>query len=315
MIPVVGGEPAVEPFAHPALFYRGPEDYLSGTLAFIRAGLAQDEPVAVSVPTTNLALIREALGSDAGAVRLLDMTIEGRNPGRIIPGILRAFADVYPQGRVRIIGEPVWAARSELEYPACAQHEGLIDAAFAGRAVTILCPYDLTTLSPAIVADAYATHRKVIDRDGEITSGTYDPASVVAAYNRQLGQPPATARTFAFDVDTLSHARWAVVDYATGRGMSESRLVDLEVVIGEAIANSVVHGGGRGTLSYWLEDAQICCQIHDSGHILDPLSGRLPAALRTAGGRGLLLINQLATLVRMHTDSAGTTLRVHVPLH
>ena len=41
---------AEEAFAHPALFYQGPWEYLSETVPFIREGLAADEPVAVAVP-------------------------------------------------------------------------------------------------------------------------------------------------------------------------------------------------------------------------------------------------------------------------
>ena len=36
-----------DPFAHPAFFYRGHAEYLSGTVPFITEGLAAGEPVAV----------------------------------------------------------------------------------------------------------------------------------------------------------------------------------------------------------------------------------------------------------------------------
>ena len=98
-----------DPFDHPALFYRDEQEYLAGTLPFITEGLAAGTPVAVAVPTANLALLRDELGRDAERVRLLDMTEVGRNPGRIIPGVLRAFADAHPGRHVRIIGEHLWA--------------------------------------------------------------------------------------------------------------------------------------------------------------------------------------------------------------
>ena len=120
-------------FVHPALLYRDDEEYLDGTVPFIRAGLAAGEPVAVAVPGRNLELLRTALGADTDRVVMRDMTVAGRNPGRIIPTVLLAFAGAHPGRRVRIIGEPIWAGRSAVEYPACAQHEALINAAFTGR--------------------------------------------------------------------------------------------------------------------------------------------------------------------------------------
>jgi hypothetical protein len=41
---------SAEPFTHPALFYRGADEYLAGTIPFVRTGLAAGEPVAVAVP-------------------------------------------------------------------------------------------------------------------------------------------------------------------------------------------------------------------------------------------------------------------------
>lgn len=79
---------ATEPFVHPALFYRGEQEYLEGTVPFIRSGLKDGEPVAVAVPGPNLAILKETLGADAGSVRFIDMTEAGRNPGRIIPNVL-----------------------------------------------------------------------------------------------------------------------------------------------------------------------------------------------------------------------------------
>src|SRR5258708_6664902 len=107
--------PAASAFAHPAFFYRGTEEYLEGTVQFIRAGLDASEPVAVAVPGPKLRLILSELGADAPRVRALDMTKVGRNPGRIIPGVLCAFADAHRGERARIIGEPIWAGRTATE--------------------------------------------------------------------------------------------------------------------------------------------------------------------------------------------------------
>ena len=298
-------------FAHPALFYRGVEEYLDGTVSFIRAGLARGEPVAVAVPGPNLRLILAELGTDADRVMSMDMTRVGRNPGRIIPGVLRAFADAHPHERVRIIGEPIWAGRTTTEYPACAQHEALINLAFAGRAVTILCPYDADSLGPQALADAEVTHPLLVDTTGERASGAYAPERIIAEYNRPL--PAPVAPRIAFDVGTLAHTRRFATEQATRLGLRGDH-TEFELIVGELTANSVAHGGGTGTLSIWAEETNLVCEVRDCGHITDPLAGRRPAGRHQLSGRGLLLVNHLADLVRQHTGPDGTTMRVHVAL-
>ncbi|MEV0240659.1 anti-sigma factor RsbA family regulatory protein [Streptomyces sp. NPDC050674] len=299
------------PFAHPALFYRDEQEYLDGTLPFVRAGLEADEPVAVAVPGKNLTLIRDALGDAAGSVRLLDMREAGRNPGRIIPGVLRAFADAQPAGRrVRIIGEPIWAGRSASEYPACAQHEALINAAFQGRTATIMCPYDVVRLPEHMVADAYATHPTVIHPGSptEQDSDAFAPEDVVNRYNEPLA-PVQEALTFDFDSDSLSQARHVAVGEGARLGLAGVKLEDLALATAELATNSVVHGGGRGVLRLWAEDGYVVCEVRDEGRLADVLAGRRPVPRDQRGGRGILLVNLIADLVRVHRGDSGTTVR------
>ncbi|MFJ4084649.1 anti-sigma factor RsbA family regulatory protein [Streptomyces iakyrus] len=301
----------LDPFVHPALFYRDEQDYLDGTLPFVREGLEAGEPVAVAVPGKNLVLIRDALGGDAAAVRLLDMREAGRNPGRIIPGVLRAFADAQPAGRrVRIIGEPVWAGRSDAEYPACVQHEALINAAFRGRTATILCPYDVERLPEHVVTDAYATHPTVIHPGSrtEQRSDAYAPEHVVTRYNEPL-PPVPEALSFAFDSDSLPHARHVAVGEGARLGLVGVKLDDLALATAELTTNSVVHGGGSGVLRVWAEDGYVVCEVRDEGRLADVLAGRRPVPRDQRGGRGILLVNLIADLVRLHRSDSGTTVR------
>jgi anti-sigma regulatory factor (Ser/Thr protein kinase) len=300
-----------EPFVHPALFYQGDKEYLHGTVPFIRDGLKAGEPVAVAVPGPNLAIIKTALGEDAAHVKFLDMTEAGRNPGRIIPKVLRAFADSHRHTRVRIIGEPIWAGRSSVEYPACVQHEALINPAFQGRNVTILCPYDADHLDEQVLTDAYATHPLIISGGKERPSTAYAPEHVVARYNQPLEQP-AAAEELLFHADQLPDARHFAVGHAARLGLSGIRLEDVALIVAELTANSVVHGGGFGTLRMWADDGQVVCEVRDHGHLSDPLAGRRPPARDQIGGRGLLLVHFLADLVRIHTGPDGTAVRCYI---
>ncbi|MGW7052309.1 anti-sigma factor RsbA family regulatory protein [Streptomyces sp. NPDC054887] len=300
-----------EPFVHPALFYRGEEEYLHGTVPFIRDGLTAGEPVAVAVPGPNLAILKTALGADASDVRFLDMTEVGRNPGRIIPRVLRAFADAHRETRVRIIGEPIWAGRTSLEYPACAQHEALINPAFQGRDVTILCPYDAERLDEHVLTDAHATHPVVISGGRERLSTAYAPEHVVARYNQPLAHA-ATTEEVSFDADALPGARYFAVTRAAEFGLSGIRLEDVALIVAELTTNSVVHGGGSGTIRVWFDDGQLVCEVRDHGHLSDPLAGRRPASRDQQGGRGLLLVHYLSDLVRIHTGPDGTAIRCYI---
>ncbi|KMS84556.1 MULTISPECIES: anti-sigma factor RsbA family regulatory protein [Streptomyces] len=313
-------EPAetVDPFVHPALFYADAREYVAGTVPFVRAALAAGEPVAVAVPGENLRLIQDELGADGAAVRFLDMREAGRNPGRIIPGVLRAFADAQPPGRrVRIIGEPIWAGRSPAEYPACAQHEALINAAFRGREVTILCPYDTTRLDERALADAYATHPVVIPAGSgtERASAAYDPDDVVARYNEPLAPAPDAGPDVlrcSFDEDSLSAVRHLATDHGARLGLTGLGLENLALITAELTTNSVIHGGGTGVLTVWPEGGHVLCEVRDKGRLADPLAGRRPASRDQQGGRGLLLVNLVADLVRTHSGAEGTTVRCYL---
>ncbi|MEU2297375.1 anti-sigma factor RsbA family regulatory protein [Streptomyces antibioticus] len=305
---------ATTAFAHPALFYRGEREYLDGIVPFVREGLKDGEPVAVAVPAPRLSALREALGADASAVHLVDMRVAGRNPGRIIPTVLRAFADRHRDTPVRIVGEPIWPGRSGLEYPACVQHEALINLAFHGRAVTILCPYDADRLDGTALTDARATHPVVLSAGTAAASPSYAPEAVVARYNRPLPPPPPSADRVAFVAEDLSDTRHRAVGRAGRLGLTGVRSEDFALVVAELTTNSVVHGGGSGTLHLWAEGSSLVCQVRDGGHLGDPLAGRRPAAPDRPGGRGLLLVHRLCDLVRVHTTPGDTTVRVYLDL-
>ncbi|MEU4744955.1 hypothetical protein AB0G02_31450 [Actinosynnema sp. NPDC023658] len=99
-------------FVHPAFFYASDEEYLGGARALRPGRSGSGQPVAVAVPGERMRLLRAA----AAQVLVLDMQVAGRNRGRIIPTVLRRFADAHVSGHVRITGEPIWAGRTDVEY-------------------------------------------------------------------------------------------------------------------------------------------------------------------------------------------------------
>jgi anti-sigma regulatory factor (Ser/Thr protein kinase) len=54
----------------------------------------------------------------------------------------------------------------------------------------------------------------------------------------------------------------------------------------------------------------VVVEFSDSGHLADPLTGRLVPSLEQEGGRGVYLVNQLCDLVQLRSSPQGTTVRV-----
>lgn len=299
-------------FTHECLFYRDERSYLDGVLPFVEEALATDTPVLVAVPGGNGVLLRHELGWRAEKMSFLDMSIEGRNPNRIIPAVLDAFISEHAGRPVAIIGEAIWPGRSATEYPACVQHEALINMAFDGALATILCPYDTRGLEPEVLADAASTHPILTSSGERQTSRSYgSPKQVFAEFNRPLSDPPRSAASMAFDdTDDLPRLREFVGRHADASGLSDDRLVDLQMAANEIATNTIRHSGGPGIVQVWAEDGHVVCDVSDGGHIADPLVGRLASSVGGEHGRGLLVINYLCDLVRVHTEPGSTSIRL-----
>jgi anti-sigma regulatory factor (Ser/Thr protein kinase) len=301
---------------HDAFLYSDAATYRNGLLAFIREGLDRGEPVLVAVPQPGLSLLRSALDDvELQRVRTADMSIAGRNPGRIIGSVLTAFVAEHPGTRVRIVGEPIWAGRSADEYPACAEHEALINVALGDAPAFIRCPYDVTKLERSVLVDATRTHPVMASDDDRWDSPGYaDPAAVAVLFDSPLPPAPPDADVMVVGPATGTRgARRFVHDFGLAAGMSPQRLGDLRLAAQELVVNTLVHGGGHGLLSVWALDGQVVCQVQDGGRITDPLVGRRPPAPPETG-HGLYIVHQVCDLVRIHRRSTGTTVRVFLDL-
>lgn len=298
---------------HPALFYRGASELVAYLVPFIEEGLVAGEPVLAALPPASLAALRSHLGSDdIPGLRLADMSVAGRNPGRILPMVLHAFVQEAGERRARIIGEPIWPDRTDMEYPACFEHEMLINLALAERDVTVLCPYDLDRLQPRRAADAELTHPTLVDASGVVRPSPRYPHAreLDVLFERPLGKPPAGASSLAFDREGLRDVRALVADL----GMAAGNLAMLQLAVSEVATNAIEHGGGSGVLRVWREPDHVVCEVESAERFGNALGGRLLASPSSIGGRGLLLVNQVCDLVRLHTGADGTLIRLWLPV-
>ncbi|MGY1708998.1 SpoIIE family protein phosphatase [Geodermatophilus sp. SYSU D00758] len=150
----------------------------------------------------------------------------------------------------------------------------------------------------------------------EVLADTDQPDDVALIAARLL-PPPLTGRLPA-DPVRLAGVRRRVAAWAAAGGLPEETTDDLQLALGEALANAVEHAypSGDGWCSYRLAregDGDVRVEVTDGG------AWRPPPADRGFRGRGLELIAALGTDVAVDRageggGTAGTTVRFRVPV-
>jgi anti-sigma regulatory factor (Ser/Thr protein kinase) len=302
-------------FVHSALFYRSEQQYLDLVMTAVSEALSNYEPVWVGVPGDKLASLYDALGpvADDTEVTLADITEVGRNPARLL-GVVGGFVERHRHRPVRLIGEPVWAGRSAVEYPACVQHEALVNLALDGHRGTGLCLYDASRLADSVLADARITHPLIWVDGSYQRSADYAIDVALQRCNEPLTTSPAAVTYTVSDLANLSAARQQGSRYGRLLGLPADSIANLQLIITELATNSLQHGNGTCQLAFWEHSGYLVCEARDTGFLDDPLAGRRPPNGDGKSPRGLFVVNALADLVRIHTTPSGTTIQVLVRL-
>jgi len=306
---------ATHAFRHVALFYAGERPFVNAISAFIRDGVAAGEPVLVVVGARKIELLRHELGDLAERVLFGDMAEVGQNPGAIISAWDDFVRDRFAEGqRVRGVGEPIWAGRSDDEVEECHNHEALLNLAFADApGFWLVCPYDVDSLDLKVIEHATCTHPFLSEGGVERPSPVYRGEDLCGhLFEGELDPPPGDAYEVAFDTDSLGAMREFVGELAHDAGIEAKRRDDLLLAVNELATNSVRHGGGSGVLRAWAEGASLVCEVCDTGRIDAPMTGRVRPPAGGLNGYGLWLVNQVCDLVQVRAGASGSVVRMRV---
>lgn len=309
---------AVERFRHEALFYAGRDSFVAGCIPFIEGGLEAREPVLVVESAGRIELLRAALGSESDRVSWADMSEVGANPARIIPAWQDFVARHGADGkRLRGIGEPISAERHADDLVECQRHESLLNVAFgSGQPWWLLCPYDTQTLDASVVEEARRSHEFVMEASGSsVVSESFRGRGFSAtSFGAPLAEPQALRTIVQFDGENLLSMRGEVARQGLSFGLGTERATRLVTAVNEVATNSILHGGGRGTLRVWRDRNALVCEVRDRGMYGLPLGDRTKPGAGLADSRGLWLANQLCDLVQIRSVPDGTVVRLHMRL-
>jgi transcriptional regulator with XRE-family HTH domain len=174
---LVGGKATVSPklFEHRALIYGSDEEFLASTVPFLVEGITRGESIIVVAANRKVGWLRDALGNEAAHVEFQDSAEWLRSPIGALNGFRTFMKERFERGApwIRILGEPVWAGRSEVEVAEWTRFESLLNLSLGSSPGAALCPYDARSLPAQIVANARMTHPEVAEAGDVATSLAY----------------------------------------------------------------------------------------------------------------------------------------------
>jgi transcriptional regulator with XRE-family HTH domain len=167
---LVKGGSAPTVLDHRALLYDTERAFAEGAGGFLLEGIERSEATLVVTDKGNLEILRDQLGGEASRVELVDSAKALASPEAALELFTGFLNDRVQQGDewMRVVAEPIWAGRSKPEVRLWTRFESLINLLLGGSPMSVLCPYNLRVVPPAILRDAHATHPKVTE-GGKVT--------------------------------------------------------------------------------------------------------------------------------------------------
>ena len=160
---------------HRVLPYGSDEEFLATAVPLFAVGLERSDGMLAVTTQAKIGLLRSALENRADHVEFADSADWYRSPDAALNGYRSFVNERLGTGAawIRIVGEPVWAGRSDGEIAAWTRYESFLNLAFASSPTTIVCPYDTRSLPDEVVADARRTHPTVATADDVTESPAY----------------------------------------------------------------------------------------------------------------------------------------------
>jgi anti-sigma regulatory factor (Ser/Thr protein kinase) len=310
-----GSAPAIERphsgYRHEAFLYRGDDEFLAGTVSFIRDAVALGQPIMVALAKPRLRLIEAALEPQDGDVQFVDLSELGANPARIVPAWLD-FIQRNADQPVRGISESQWPGRRPEEVVECQLHEGLLNVAIdPDLPLWLRCPYDVGQLPASIAGAALDSHPTLVDADGHRGSTSYGGLHhVESIFQSDLPPAPSDCDLLRFGRSDLALVRDQVNGAARRAGLSSDRCRSLLSAVEEVAVTSIRNGGGQAELRTWTRDDALVCQVSDRAERSDLLAGSRRPTTGQQEERGLWLANQVSDLVQVRCTEQGSTTRV-----
>jgi anti-sigma regulatory factor (Ser/Thr protein kinase) len=303
---------------HEAFFYDSDEDLLTGTVPFLRDGLAADELVVLTCSERKNRLLTGALGDDP-RLRVLHQQEVYRRPTEAIAAYRRVLdrEGITPGStrRTRVFGEIPYDGGPEA-WAEWGRYESVLNKAFESFPVAVVCGHDTRGLPAEVLATSELTHPGLTTTTCRESSDRYlDPAEYLRRTMTTQPDPiedtvPVLVVPEVEDLRSLRDALRSTLETCEARVAQ-----DLSVAVNEVVANAVRHGGSPVSVRLWSAADRVVCTVTDHGNGFDdPFAGYLAAVGPDpmVGEVGLWLVRQLCDQIDFRPDRDSFTVRLTV---
>lgn len=291
-------------FDHRALLHTGPDDLAHRVGAELAEALDRNEPVHVSLTSSEWEAVRDHVGPVLDAATSMPAEARYASPGTAMAALHDFVARAVKQGAqaawslgaVRVEGDPDRDAR-------WMRYESAVDKVLAHTPLRGICAYD-TTRSPAPVLDAVRScHTELEDPvAGRHRSPVHQPYD----HGRQRWRHRGTTPQVELVVTEPSQVRQELTELLDGT-LPTDRLEDLQLIATELVTNGERHGAEPIVLRAWDLESEVVLEVVDHGPgIADPFADLRPRNGGLNGGWGMWLVGQFADQVSIGREGDRT---------
>lgn len=310
-----------DPFRHLAVLYRGVEELLDTLAPLLRASVTRGDLIWVAVDDATRDAIQRRLGNAAFGFVFGEpgqpYSYSGQTTAARRADHLRTMIG---DGRAALILSDAAIVGGSDGDSFAPELWSVVDAscnlALSGMPVTLICLCDAERTSDDTERFCYWNHPELFVGATTSPNPRFRPpadvlASIPAPPAPALG-PPSQRQPFANGTTTLRGIRAWTKRHGLEAGLDPARIDGLVLAVCELVSNSIEHGAGHGTLSWWVRPGRVVAQIHDPGHMSTTTPGlRRPDAL-SVRGRGIWLARQLCDILHLWSTEDGTHVRLEV---
>jgi anti-sigma regulatory factor (Ser/Thr protein kinase) len=293
---------------HNAFVYESHDEYLACAVPFLKEGLQAGEGAIVAHTKPGMAMMREALGADAGRVAFVDVSSAYTRPARTLAAYHNVYAEqLRKTPKLRAVAD-VQFGPDPREWNLWTGYEAIFNRSFAHLPAWVLCSYNANGTPDPIIEGVWRTHPEVVDRDAWTTSELYeDPDRLL----RRITPPPEALpdlRSIPVGQDT-EHLRERLAHELIAAGHREGKTLEMLLAATEIATNAIQHGAGIKNVRIGQAHGRFVCEITDRGPGFDdPAAGYL--APRDGVGSGLWVARQLTWRIEFFQSPTGFTARI-----